>query len=148
MVIIGTETRNNDTIARDAIEIAMTIRYTMLDSINPMLESKGIQGFNFKIGIDMDSVLIANIGINNNSLMTVVGGAANRASKLQELASSNKILIGDILFKNLKPKVQQFCREEKHSSWNWSYTGPRTPYRFFEFEANWPEPKEWMRTKF
>lgn len=148
MVIIGTETRNHYMIARDAIEIAMTIRYAMLDSINPMLESKGIQGFNFKIGIDMDSVLIANIGIINNSLMTVVGGAANRASKLQELAASNKILIGNNLFKNLNSKVQQFCREEKHSSWNWSHTGTRTQYRFFEFEENWPEPKEWMRTKF
>lgn len=148
MVIIGTETRNNYIIARDAIEIAMTIRYIMSDDINPMLESKGIQGFNFKIGIDMDSVLIANIGISNNSLMTVVGGAANRASKLQELASSNKILIGDNLFDNLHSKVQQFCREGKHSSWNWSCTGTKTPYRFFEFEGNWPEPKEWRRTRF
>lgn len=148
MVIIGTETRNNDIIARDAIEIAMSIRYAMSDSINPMLESKGIQGFNFKIGIDMDSVLIANIGINNNSLMTVVGGAANRASKLQDLASSNKILIGDNLFKYLKPKVQQFCKEGKYSTWDWSYTGTKSMYKFFEFEANWPEPKEWIRTKF
>ncbi len=80
--------------------------------------------------------------------MTVVGGAANRASKLQELASSNKILIGNNLFSNLNYKVQQYCREEKHSSWKWSYTNTRTPYRFFEFVANWPEPKEWMRTKF
>ncbi len=148
MVIIGTETRNNFLIARDAVEIAMTIRYAMTDIINPVLESKGIQGFNFKIGIDMDSVLIANIGISNNSLMTVVGGAANRASKLQDLASSNKILIGDNIFKYLNPKVQQYCREGKHSSRDWSKTVTKTPYRFFEFEANWPEPKEWIRTKF
>ena len=148
MVIVGTETRNNYIIARDAIEIAMTIRYAMIDIINPMLESKGIRGFNFKIGIDMDSVLIANIGISNNSLITVVGGAANRSSKLQDLASFNKILIGDNLFNNLNSKVQLFCKEKKDSSWNWLHKGTKTPYRFFEFEANWTEPKEWRRTKF
>lgn len=113
MAIFGTETRNNYIIARDAIEVAMTIRYVMKDSINPLLKSKGIQGFNFKIGIDMDSVLIANIGISNNSFLTVVGGAANRASKLQDLASSNAIFIGDNLYSNLNQKVQKLCEEKK-----------------------------------
>jgi class 3 adenylate cyclase len=148
MAIFGTETRNNFIIARDAIEVAMTIRYVMLDSINPMLENKGIQGFNFRLGIDMDSVLIANIGISNNSFLTAVGGAANRACKLQELASSNAIFIGDNLYKDLSPKVQVYCEEKKHDSWTWIYTGTKTPYRFFDYAADWPEPKEWLKIKF
>ena len=147
MAIFGTETRNDFIIARDAIEVAMAIRYTMRDSINPILESKDIQGFNFRIGIDMDSVLIANIGINNNSFLTIVGGAANRASKLQNLASSNDIFVGDNLFRNFKPIVQELCKERMNESWTWSYQDTKTPYRFFEFTGDWPNPVEWKKIK-
>lgn len=148
MAIFGTETRNDFIIARDAIEVAMTIRYVMQHAINPMLEDKSIDGFNFKMGIDMGSVLIGNIGVINNSFLTVVGKAANIAYELQELAASNAIFIGDTLFENLSPKVQRLCEERKHSSWKWIYTGTKIPYRFFEFVGNWPDPSTWIRTKF
>lgn len=152
MAIFGTETRNNLTMARDPIEVAMGIRYVMENDINATLTNNGIGRFNFKIGIDMGSVLICNIGVVNNSFLTAVGSAANRAYELQELASSNAIFIGENLFTNLDPKVKKFCEEKQDSSWKWhypaNYLGKRMPYRFFDFKANWPEPRTWLRTKF
>lgn len=147
MAIFGTETRNNFIISRDAIEVAMAMRYFMLNVLNPILAEKGIVQFNFSIGIDMDTVLIANIGSPADHFMTVVGGAANRASKLQGIAGLNEILIGENIYKNLHPNLHRFCEEQQHSSWRWKYTNPEIPYRLFKFSANWPEPVEWLRTK-
>jgi class 3 adenylate cyclase len=147
MAIVGTETRDHSVIARDAIEIAMTIRYLMLVDINPFLEKKGIQGFSFRIGIDMGTVLIANIGIKSNSFLTVVGDAANRASKLQEIATINGIFIGNNLFANLHSQVQPFCQEIKHNSWDFKYIETNMPYRCFKLTSNWPHPREWLKTR-
>lgn len=147
MAIFGTETRNSFIIARDTIEVAMAMRYVMLNVVNPILLEKGLQGFNFSIGIDMDSVLIANIGVPANHFLTVVGGAANRASQLQGLAGPNEILVGENIRKNIHPKLHQFCEERQHTSWQWKYTQSGTPYGLFKFTADWPEPAEWLRTK-
>lgn len=148
MSIFGTETRNNFLIARDAIEAAMAMRYIMLVDIQHKLSSEGIPVLNFRIGIDMDEVLISRIGIRNTNFLTVVGGAANRASKLQEMAESNGICIGENIFLNLNPSLHEFCKEGTHKDWNWQYTKTKNPYRFFSYEANWPEPMKWRNMKF
>lgn len=148
MAIFGTETRNNFLIARDAIEVAMAMRYVMLDVVNPLLVEKGLGGFNFSIGIDMDTVLIANIGTPADHFLTVVGGAANRASQLQGLAGSNEMFVGENMHKNLHPKLYDYCEEQQHASWRWRYPNSEISYRFFKFTADWPEPSAWLRTKF
>lgn len=147
MAIFGTETRNNFLIARDAIEAAMTMRYVMLNDVHTKLVSEGLNVINFRIGIEMEEVLVSRIGIKNSNFLTVVGGAANRASKLQTLSDSNGICIGENVYRNLNPLLHKYCREGKSENWKWSYAGTRTSYRFFHYDANWPEPKEWIKTK-
>uniref|UniRef100_UPI0040282654 adenylate/guanylate cyclase domain-containing protein n=1 Tax=Candidatus Wunengus californicus TaxID=3367619 RepID=UPI0040282654 len=147
MAIFGTETRNNFLIARDAIEAAMTMRYIMLNDINPKFVSEGLPVINFRIGIEMDEVLVSRIGIKNSNFLTVVGGAANLASKLQTLSGSNGICIGENVYRNLNPLLHNNCREGKSENWKWTCKKTRTPYRFFHYDANWPEPKEWIKTK-
>lgn len=147
MAIFGTETRNNFLIARDAIESAMAMRYVMLNDIHPKFLNEEIPILNFRIGIDMEEVLISRIGIKNTNFLSVVGGAANRASKLQALAESNGICIGENIYRNLNPLLHQYCREGKHEDWNWSCIRTKAPYRFFYYDANWPDPKEWIRIK-
>jgi len=147
MAIFGTETRNNFLIARDAIEAAMAIRYVMLSDIHPKFADEGISVLDFRIGIDMDEVLVSRIGIKNTNFLTVVGGAANRASKLQNLAESNGISIGENLYSNLHPLLYRYCKERAHEDWTWQYPETKTPYRFFHYEANWPDPKEWRKMR-
>lgn len=148
MAIFGTETRNDFLIARDAIESAMTIRYFVVNDIEPRLLEDELPCLNFRIGIDMGPVLISRIGIKGHNFLTVVGNAANRASQLQQLAQSNGICIGENIYRNLNPKVHVYCEEGKHNSWQWSYTRPKRKYRFFHYKANWPEPKEWIKMRF
>jgi len=148
MAIFGTETRNDFLIARDAVESAMTIRYFIANNIEPKLLEDTLPCLNFRIGIDMGSVLISRIGIKGHNFLTVVGDAANRASQLQRLAQNNGICIGENVFRNLNPKLHEYCEEDKDDSWKWYYLNPRRAYSFFHYRANWPEPKEWIRMKF
>lgn len=140
MAVFGTETRNNFLIARDAIEAAMTMRYLMLAAIREKLVQDGLPAFGFRIGLDMEEVLVSRIGIKNTNFLTVVGSAANRASKLQELAGADGICIGENLYRSLHPNIWQYCQEGKHADWNWTYTETKAPYRFFHYTANWLDP--------
>ena len=140
MAIFGTETRNNFLIARDAIEAAMAMRYIMLAAIREKLVQDGLPPFSLRIGLDMEEILVSRIGIKNTNFLTVVGGAANRASKLQELADSDGICIGENLYKNLHPALYAYCKEGKHDRWTWIWPDTKIPYRFFHYTANWREP--------
>ncbi|MEW6616609.1 MAG: adenylate/guanylate cyclase domain-containing protein [Thermodesulfobacteriota bacterium] len=147
MAIFGTETRNNFLIVRDVIESAMAMRYIMLTDIHPKFINEVLPILNFRIGIDMEEVLVSRIGIKNSNFLTVVGGAANRASKLQSLSDANGICIGENIYRNLNPLLHQYCKEGIHEDWNWSYTRAKAPYKFFHYNANWPDPKKWVKMK-
>ena len=88
----------------------------------------------------MEEVLVSRIGIKNANFLTVVGSAANRASKLQELADADGICVGENLYRNLHPSLHQYCVTGEHPDWNWTYSKNKAPYRFFHFTANWLEP--------
>lgn len=145
MAIIGTEKRDDFLIARDAIETAMAMRYIMLNAIQPKFIEDGIPFINFRIGIDMGEVLISRIGIEGTNHLVVIGDAANRASKLQEFAPSNGIVVGENIYRNLHSMFYQYCREEKHEDWNWVYETQQKPYRFFSLNLNFIEPSEWIK---
>lgn len=146
MVIFGTEKRDSYLIARDAIEAAMAMRYIMLNDVTNSFFAESMPLFNFRIGIDMQEVLISRIGVENVNHLVVVGDAANRASKLQELAEDNGICIGENIFGNLHPILRDCCEEGKHESWTWNYSQTRKPYRYYNYKCNFNEPKEWLKT--
>ncbi len=148
MAIFGTETRNSFLIARDAIESAMTMKYVMLNDIQPKLLLDGLPKMDFRIGIDMGYVLISRIGVNNLNFLTVVGDAANRASKLQAYASQNGICLGENFYNNIAPILQPYCEAGTHEAWNWQYTATGAPYRYFHYGCEWPDPKEWVKVRF
>lgn len=145
MAIFGTETRDSFHIARDVIEASMAMRYIMINDIQPKLLAENLPVLNFRIGIDMQEVLISRIGIKENSFLTVIGDAANRASKLQDLAETDGICIGHNIYNNLHPFLHEHCREGNHKDWNWHYPDSQRPYKFFQFDINYSEPREWLK---
>lgn len=146
MAIFGTETRNNATIARDAIECAMGIKYIMLNDVHSHLSALGLPEMDFRMGIDLGELLIARIGIPHNSFLTAVGDAANRAAKLQNLAENNGISVGEYMLHNLHPDLHQYCEEGSDPSWSWRISGSTLPYRYFHFQGNFSEPKRTLIT--
>jgi len=139
MALSGTRTTDQFLIARDAIESAMMIRYVMLHAIHPLLRRQELPLLNFRMGIHMGEVLLARIGIHNASFITAVGSAANRAAKLQSLADSNGICIGDNSFQHLHPMYDEFCYEGEDPNWNWK-NKDGDAYHFYHYEGYWHEP--------
>lgn len=145
MAIIGTETSDQKVIARDAIEIAQTIKFIMKSDVLPQLVAQGIPPLNFRIGIEMGEVLISRIGLPNMNFLTAVGSPANRASKLEALANKNGITIGDNLARNLHPYLLQFLILGDDTTWDWYYDDHETPYNYYHYTFEWYEPREWIK---
>lgn len=148
MAILGTETINQQKIAQEAIESAMAIRYIMLVEIHNLMKKHSLPVFDFRIGIDMGEVLISRIGVRNMNFITVVGSAANRASKLQSLSRTNGISIGENLAENLDEYLYQYLEEGSDPDWQWKKTGTGKPYRFFHYTLDYLKPKEWTTFRF
>ncbi len=138
MAIFGTETRDKSKIVRDAIEAAMAIRFVMLNDIKAKLASQELPSMDFRIGVETGELLLARIGIHSNNFLTAVGDAANRACKLQGLAGTNGICIGEDVALKLAPELQQYCVLGSDSAWDWSRGN--TPYQFYHFTHDWSDP--------
>jgi class 3 adenylate cyclase len=145
MAILGTETANQNDIAREAIETAQAIKYIMKSDVIPYLLEKGLPALNFRIGIEMGEILISRIGIHNMSFLTAVGSAANRASKLENLAEENGITIGANIAAKLHDYLHKFLRKGDNDNWDWRYKGSNEPYNYYHYDFEWPEPQEWKR---
>ena len=144
MAIIGTETRQTDIIAQEAIESAQTIKYMMQTDVLPQLVDHGLPSLNFRIGLEMGEVLISRIGLHSMNFLTAVGSPANRASKLEGLARPNGIAIGGYLADNLHPYLQNFLEKGDDPEWNWNYLNG-VPYNYYHYNFEWYEPKLWLK---
>jgi len=145
MAIIGTETPDKHKIAREAIEVAQTIKYLMINDVIPHLAEHGAPALKFRIGVEFGEVLISRIGMQGTNFLTAVGSPANRASKLESLANPNGIAIGEDLAKNLHPYLHQFLQEGSDLSWNWYYDDGVTPYNYYHYLFEWPDPESWPK---
>lgn len=141
MALLGTETRKREVMATDAVECALTMKYIMKNEIQPVLSKLGLPAMQFRIGVDLDEVLIARMGISGNSFLAAIGDAANRASKLQELAESDCICIGDNVYSFMPDQLKHYCRLGEHSSWQWK-TANKIDYRYFHLDYDWPTPEK------
>jgi adenylate cyclase len=148
MAILGTETPKTDLIAQEAIESAQTIKYMMRTDVLPQIVAQGLPYLNFRIGLEMGEVLISRIGLHKMNFLTAVGSPANRASKLQALAQTNGIAIGENLASNLHPYLHDFLEKGDDPSWDWYYSDRVTPYNYYHYRYEWYEPKLWLREWF
>lgn len=145
MTILGTETPKPEIIARDAIEIAQTIKYIMQSDVIPHLVAQGLPALNFRIGIEMGEVLISRIGLYKMNFLTAVGSPANRASKLEGLAEANGIAIGETIARTLHVYLHDYLQKGDDPSWDWHYPDGVTPYNYYHYRFEWPEPKQWFK---
>jgi class 3 adenylate cyclase len=143
MAIIGAEAGiTNQEASKAALEVAISIFYILSHIINPHLIEKGIEPVNARIGIDIGDLLIAKIGVprgsaaQDRSFLTAVGPCANLACKLQQLAGTNEIWVGDLV-KTYAPSEWQewFINKTPTNNWTWIYEGTSNTYRAWHFNA-------------
>jgi class 3 adenylate cyclase len=108
MFVIGADEANSEKAAIRALQCAVDLGQLMETVINPFMKSKGhvVEGFKWGIGLEMGNALVAKVGIRNHDFLTSISKAANFASKLENIAGPNQILVGERLYKEAPAEVQ------------------------------------------
>ena len=101
----------------NAIDCAASIEYLMEDAINDILSKYGYPELQYRIGLDTGSPEIIPQGEENYNLL---GIAVNLASKIQEKASPNEILLGAVTERNLHTRWRKNT-EKVTDKKDWDY---------------------------
>ena len=135
--LFGTNGGSTFDIAQSAIYCGLAIRCVVNKVLKPFYASKGLPKVQVKIGIDYGLVQIDKVGIRGNSELSAIGTMVNIASKLENIAAPNQILLGESLFSVSGPDEQKFCEQQTPSE-DFTYRQRNTdkPYKYYSFGAN------------
>lgn len=108
MFIIGASETDSLKVAMKTLQCAVDLGQLMKDVINPFMKSKGhiAEEFRWGIGLEMGDALVAKVGIRSHDFLTSISKAANFASKLENIAGLNQILVGERLYEETPTEVQ------------------------------------------
>lgn len=87
----------------NAVNLCVTLRCLLNESINAVFKEKGLPVFNIRIGAEYGTAKIQKYVVPSTGFeqTDVTSDALNRAVKIQESAPANKIFIGENLYKNI-----------------------------------------------
>jgi adenylate cyclase len=114
--------------------------------VNPFLAQIVITPVNARIGIDIGNLLLARIGVPTGgarqvrNFLTAVGPAANIACRLQQLAGTNEIFVGDLVWRNARPDRQHAFAPATPCEWPWVHWGTTNPYWVWRFTETRTHP--------
>jgi adenylate cyclase len=135
MAVIGVDKTDAEA-ANAGLDAATTIFYVLQNVVNPALEAMGIVGIQARIGIDLGNILLARVGVATGSarfdrnFITAVGPAANLASKLQGMAGTDQIWVGDNIARNAAEWRRPFFVEVTPMDWTWTWNRPWEHIRY------------------
>ncbi|MDB9823425.1 FHA domain-containing protein [Deltaproteobacteria bacterium] len=89
--------------AERAIKAALKMKEEIVSMMDTMEEEKR---FNVRIGINTGRVVAGNMGSPKRMDYTVIGDPVNVASRLESIAKTNQILIGEETYKHVKGKFK------------------------------------------
>ena len=98
------------------------------NGINPILNQYDYPELNVKIGMDEGENFIVQYGQDRSSPIDILGYCMNIAAKITSLSGSNKVSIGEYVYKMLHPSIQLRLKEIKFGSGEWKCTR----------QAHWP----------
>lgn len=141
MAIFDTSQTTIAGMAKDIIDVATTMRYSIDGPINSFLKSRGIEPIKYRIGIDGGQIVVGRLGIRGDNDPVAIGWAANIASRLQENADPNGILLGSFIHHHLPDWEKNYCVALSiPSSWTYIINGTVEKYPFYSYHAVWVIP--------
>jgi class 3 adenylate cyclase len=138
MGVIGADASDGDA-ANDALDAAVTIFYALSNIVNPFLAGLGIARVDARVGIDQGNLLLARVGVptggarHARNFLTAVGPAANIACRIEQLAGTNQIWVGDLIRLNARPSRAMAFEAATPAGWNWFHHGTASPYWVWRF---------------
>ena len=108
--------------ADNIINCAKSMLRVLTDGINPVLTINGYPSLAAKIGIDHGQNIIVRYGSDKRkSHVDILGPSMNMASKIQNMAVPNQLLIGGDVYDKLHPETQKSFTKKKFGKTKWKY---------------------------
>ncbi len=108
--------------ADNIINCAKSMLRVLTDGINPILTISGYPPLAAKIGIDHGQNIIVRYGSDKRkSHVDILGPSMNMASKIQNMAKPNQLLIGGDVYNKLHPETQKLFTKKKFGKTKWKY---------------------------
>lgn len=140
--LFGTEGGTLKDAATSALYCAVVIRCIVRKILSPFYVEKNLPKAEVKIGMDFGQVKIDKVGIRGNSELSAIGTTVNIASKLENIAKPNEILIGNELFKLLEQRDQGFSSKQVTiDDWGYHYDKSEEVYSYYLYNADYDSCK-------
>ena len=108
--------------ADNAVNSAKTMVTLVEKGLNPILNQYDYPELKIKIGIDFGKNIIVRYGSDKEkSHVDILGPAMNIASKIQNVAEPNQILIGEDVYTRIHPSIQKSFEKVVWTKTKWKY---------------------------
>jgi len=126
-------------IAENAVSCAESMIKIVEQGINPIVVEKiGLSEIGIKIGIDFGKNVVVRYGDDEKrSHVDLLGPTMNVASKIQNLAKPNQILVGQNIYKILHPMLQKFflnITDDVKNNWQHYFEHLDQVYRVYQYK--------------
>ncbi len=121
----------------NAVNCAKSMISIIQKGINPILNQYDYPDLMVKIGVDFGQNIVVRYGADvENSHVDLMGPAMNIASKIQNMAKPDQILIGNDVFQRLHPSSQKDFTQIVWKNGEWKYRSRATGeiYNVFEYK--------------
>ena len=113
-------------ICNRAYRCAKSMIRIVREGINPILSKCDCPELQIKIGMVEGENVVMQYGYDKNSQIDLIGYVMNMASKITSITQSNKISIGDTIYKLLHQQIQAKFEEISLDKANWKYVNLHT----------------------
>lgn len=116
-----------------SVECGKSMVNVLREGINPILSKLGYPELSVKVGIDEGENVVVQYGYDQSSPIDILGYGMNVAAKITSLTDSNKVSIGENVFKLLHPSLQSEYHALVTSEAEWKYVNLETgkPYNVY-----------------
>ncbi|MGH9976017.1 MAG: adenylate/guanylate cyclase domain-containing protein, partial [Nitrososphaeraceae archaeon] len=116
-----------------SFECGESIINVIKDGINPILVRMDYPELSVKVGMDEGENVVVQYGYDRSSPIDILGYSMNVAAKITSLTPTNKISVGEDVFKLLHPKIQSRFKQLEIDKNEWKYIDRRSrkPYKIY-----------------
>jgi adenylate cyclase len=116
-----------------SVECGKSMINVLREGINPILSKLDYPELSVKIGLDEGENVIVQYGYDQSSPIDILGYGMNVAAKITSLTDSNKVSVGENVYKLLHPNLQSEFHEHLISEPEWKYVNIETgkPYKVY-----------------
>ena len=116
-----------------SVECGKSMVSVLREGINPILTKLDFPELSVKVGIDEGENVVVQYGYDQSSPIDILGYGMNVAAKITSLTDSNKVSIGENVFKLLHPSLQSEYHALVTSEAEWKYVNLDSgePYKVY-----------------